>query len=84
MEQASAGEQEPALELLEQLTTQSSPYVPAFFRSGQILAEAGQTAAARTFLRDGIDEARNQGDMHAAAEMSELLAELGQGGDVEL
>lgn len=84
MEQAGAGEQTPALELLKELTTQASPYVPAFFRSGQILAEAGETDLARSFLRDGIEEARRQGDMHAAAEMSELLSDLGQGEDVEL
>jgi hypothetical protein len=32
-------------------------------------------------LRDGIDQARGQGDAHAAAEMSEFLAALGQMGE---
>jgi hypothetical protein len=35
---------------------------------------------ARTALRDGIEQARRQGNAHAAGEMSELLASLGAGG----
>ena len=36
-----------------------------------------QIPEARTALRDGIEQARQQGDAHAAGEMSELLASLG-------
>lgn len=68
-----------ALQILEVLCSETPPYVPAFFRSAQWLAEEGQTEQARTFLRDGIDAAREQGDHHAAAEMSEMLADLGGG-----
>lgn len=82
MEMQNATQTDSALQLLQSLTIQEKPYVPAFFRSGQILAEANRTEEARTFLRSGIDEARSQGDMHAAAEMSELLSDLGQGGDL--
>ena len=32
---------------------------------------------ARTFLRDGIEAARAQGNAHAAGEMAEFLASLG-------
>lgn len=81
MEMHSDGESESALELFSELTTEKPPHVPAFFRSGQILAELERIAEARTWLRNGIDEARNQGDMHAAAEMSELLTELGELGE---
>jgi hypothetical protein len=35
---------------------------------------------AREALRRGIDEARRQGNTHAAGEMSELLASLGREG----
>lgn len=53
-------------------------YVAAFFMAAQQLAEQGQVEQARAFLRDGIEEARAQNNLHAAAEMSELLQELGK------
>ena len=78
-------ESEKALELLEALTRETPPYVPAFFRSAQFLAEdeddAERVQQARDRLRNGIEEARNQGDHHAAAEMSEFLADLGRLGE---
>lgn len=80
MELSNAGEVTQALELLRVLSVEDPPYVPAFFRSAQILADAEQVEQARTFLRDGIEAARAQNDMHAAAEMSEMLSDLGQFG----
>ncbi len=71
------GELEAALEKLDSLCDQETPYVPAFFRAGQILADEDRVNDARSYLRRGIDTAREQGDMHAAGEMSELLADLG-------
>lgn len=53
-------------------------YVAAFFMAAQQLAELGRIEDARGFLRDGIEEARVQNNLHAAAEMSELLKELGK------
>ena len=76
-EMASAQEFEPCLQLLGQLCEELPPYVPAFFRSAQILVELDRIESAREFLRSGIETARTQGDLHAAAEMSELLSELG-------
>ena len=49
--------------------------------SGQQLARLNRIAEARTVLRDGIEEARRQGDSHAAGEMSEFLASLGSLGE---
>lgn len=69
-----------SIEALRSLTVQAKPYVPAFFMAGQQLVELNRIEEARTFLRDGIDEARRQGDGHAAAEMSELLSSLGERG----
>lgn len=66
------------IQLLDQLTLESPPYIPAFFRCGQILADEQEIDRARTFLRRGIEAARMQHDLHAAGEMGELLAELGQ------
>jgi tetratricopeptide (TPR) repeat protein len=81
MELSNAGHVENALRLLLELTRDEPPYVPAFFRSAQILADEQRTAEARSFLRDGIETARAQGDLHAAGEMSEMLADLGQYGE---
>ncbi|RMF39214.1 MAG: hypothetical protein D6753_14340 [Planctomycetota bacterium] len=78
MEMASTGEQDGALELFDALTREEPPHVPAFFRCGQLLAESERVDEARDYLRRGIEAARQQGDLHAAAEMSELLADLGQ------
>lgn len=66
-----------SLERLESLTKDETPYVPAFFMAGQQLTRLGRIEEARAFLRDGIEEARRQGDAHAAGEMSEFLTSLG-------
>ncbi|MGV3486262.1 MAG: hypothetical protein ACO1RT_17720 [Planctomycetaceae bacterium] len=82
LEMRSAGEHEASLSKLGELTRDASPYVPAFFMAAQQLADLGRIEEARTFLRDGIDEARRQGDSHAASEMSEMLATLGDMGEL--
>lgn len=81
MEMHSDGESESALEIFTELAGEKPPHIPAFFRSGQILSELERISESRTWLRNGIEEARSQGDMHAAAEMSELLTELGELGE---
>lgn len=77
IERAKAGEHDQALVDLRQLMHDSQPYVPAFFRAGQLLCELDRIDEARLILREGIDQARRQGDTHAAGEMSELLVSLG-------
>ncbi len=77
MEFRGEGLNDQSVTLLDQLTDDSPPYVPAYFMAAQQLAETGQPEAARHRLRAGIDEARRQGNHHAAAEMSELLVVLG-------
>ncbi len=74
------GAHEPSLELLAGLARDTPPYVPAFFMAAQQLVKLKRLDDARAFLRDGIEEARSQGDDHAAAEMSEFLASLGKAG----
>ena len=83
MELRSEGDQEASLGKLGELMSDSPPYVPAFFMAAQQLVDLGRIEQARTHLRDGIDQARDQGDGHAAAEMSELLASLGSLGEEE-
>ena len=82
MEYRSEGDHDASVAKLRELTVDVPPYVPAFFMAAQQLVDLGRIEAARTFLRDGIDEARRQGDSHAAAEMSELLANLGELGEL--
>lgn len=79
MEYRKLEENEKSLELLSELATNEEPkYVAAFFMAAQQFVELDRIEDARSFLRDGIEEARKQGNHHAAAEMSELLAEIGK------
>lgn len=65
---------------LRELMAETPPYVPAFFMLAQQLVrrDAGLVNDARTALRAGIETARQQGNDHAAGEMSEFLASLGE------
>ena len=81
MELRSEGDHEESLGKLGELMTDAPPYVPAFFMAAQQLVDLGRIDEARSRLREGIDQARDQGDAHAAAEMSELLATLGALGE---
>jgi hypothetical protein len=81
MELEKEGDHEASLTQLRGLMADSPPYVPAFFRAGQQLAGLSRTNEARTALRAGIEQARAQGDAHAAGEMSEFLTSLGALGE---
>ncbi|MEO1524331.1 MAG: hypothetical protein AAFX06_02795 [Planctomycetota bacterium] len=81
MELRSEGEHDESLQKLAELTKDTPPYVPAFFMAAQQLVDLQRIDEARTQLRTGIDEARRQGDSHAAAEMSELMMSLGELGE---
>ena len=75
------GDHKASLARLGELQTQNRPYVPAFFMAAQQLVRLRRTEDARAALRDGIEHARIQGDAHAAGEMSEFLAGLGDAGE---
>jgi hypothetical protein len=79
MELDKEGDHDGSLTRFAELTRDTPPYVPAFFMAGQELARLARIEEARSFLRDGIEAARMQGDAHAAGEMSEFLASLGGG-----
>lgn len=70
-----------SLEIFGTLMNLEPPYVPAFFMSAQQLTRLDRVNEARTNLRAGIEHARNQDDLHAAAEMSEFLTSLGELGE---
>ncbi len=79
MEYRKLQQNEKSLELLTELTIHENPkYVAAFFMAAQQLVELERLDDARSYLREGIEEARLQNNHHAAAEMSELLSEIGK------
>ena len=82
MELRSAGEHDASLAQLDELTKDQPPYVPAYFMAAQQLADLDRVDQARGYLRDGIEQARSQGDSHAAAEMIEFLTALGERGEL--
>ena len=81
MEQEKIEEFEASEAGLRGLMSDDPPYVPAFFMLGQHLAKRDRVNDAREALRVGIEEARKQGNGHAAGEMSEFLASLGELGE---
>lgn len=76
MELEKEGNHALCLEMFKSLMTDEPPYVPAFFMAAQQRARLGEIDIAKEFLRNGIEEARTQGNAHAAAEMSEMLQSL--------
>jgi predicted Zn-dependent protease len=81
LELQKAGDHPRSLEILQQLMADETPMVAAFFMAGQQLTRLRRFAEARTALRNGIEQARLSGDSHAASEMSEYLARLGDMGE---
>ena len=81
MELDKEGNNEASLARHAELTRDDPPYVPAYFMAAQQLARLERIKEARTYLRDGIEVARQQGNAHAAGEMSEFLASLGAAGE---
>jgi len=76
MELDKEGEHDASLAKFAELTRDDPAYVPAFFMAGQQLVRLGRVDEARAVLKNGIQAAQVQGDMHAAGEMSEFLALL--------
>ena len=81
MEQEKVGQHDASDAGLRDLIQDDPTYIPAFFMAAQHLAKRGRIDEARTILRDGIEQARRQADAHAASEMSEFLAHLGERND---
>jgi len=81
MELEKEGDNDQSLARLSQLQSDATAYVPAFFMAAQQLVKLSRISEAQDALRRGIEEARQQGNAHAAGEMSELLASLGREGE---
>lgn len=76
MELEKEGDHQQSLKYFSDLMADQSVYVPAFLMAGQQLARLGRADEAKSVYSTGIDQARKQGDEHAAAEMQQFLAEL--------
>lgn len=74
------GEHDRSLSALRDLMDEQPPYVPAFFMSARQLVHLGRLDDAKTCLRDGMQQARQQGNSHAADEMNEMLTNLNASG----
>jgi hypothetical protein len=70
-----------SLSLFQGLMADQPPHVPSFLRGAQLLVKMDRIADARSALREGVEAARRQADLHAAGEMGELLASLGSLGE---
>ncbi len=81
MELDKEGDHDASLAKFDELIAGDPPYVPAFFMSAQQLARLDRIGDARAKLRAGIEQARSQGDLHAAGEMGEMLSSLGSNAD---
>lgn len=75
------GQTDESLAIFRGLMRDQPPHVASFFRGAQLFLKLDEVNEARAALREGIEAARQQGDLHAAGEMSELLASLGALGE---
>src|SRR5438045_2992715 len=67
-----------SLAIFQGLIADQPPHVHSFLRGAQLLVKLDRIADARAMLREGIEVARQQGELHAASEMGELLVSLGE------
>lgn len=81
MELEKESEHDRSIEIFVSLMNDEPPYVAAFFMCAQQLVRLQRIDEARGHLRNGIEEARKQGNGHAAGEMSEFLSSLGELGE---
>lgn len=77
MELEKEGQHEASLERFRALMADQPPHIPAFFMAAKLLTRLRNIEGARSLLREGIEQARLQGNLHAASEMGELLMALG-------
>lgn len=73
LEHAKLGQLDQALAWLNKTLQIDPGYCYAYFQKGRILSEQGQTQEARQVLEEGIRQAQQAGDTHAAGEIAGLL-----------
>jgi Flp pilus assembly protein TadD len=76
MEHVAAGDDAAAVEIFRGLIEVAADYVPAYMQMGQALARLGRDQEAQAAWQQGIEQARRQGNDHAAAEMQGMIDSL--------
>jgi hypothetical protein len=83
MELDSAGSIDESRRIFGELMQDNPPHLASFFRMAQMQARLGEHAAAVETLIAGIRLAEEQGDLHTAMEMTQLL-EIERSADQDL
>jgi tetratricopeptide (TPR) repeat protein len=65
-----------AFATFERLRSCAPEYVPMYLMCGQMLEKLGRGTDARSWLRAGIEAARQKGDAHALSELESALEAL--------
>ncbi len=75
MEELGAGDPEAAIRRFRELTASgpAKSHVPAFLMAAQTLQKVGRIAEAVAILREGVEAARAQNNLHALGEMQGML-----------
>ncbi len=76
MEYRSLARWEDSLKTFEALRARRPDYVALYLMCGQMLVEAGRNAESRTWLEQGVVEAKKKGDSHAISELEAALGSL--------
>lgn len=76
LELDAGGDTPGAVSILEDLLARAPRYVATYQLLGTVYQKQGAIAKAKAILRAGITAARQEGDPHAAGEMTEALEEL--------
>lgn len=76
LELDAGGDTAAAVSLLEDLLARAPRYVATYQQLGTLYQKQGAVAKAKAILRAGISTAKQEGDAHAAGEMTEALEDL--------
>jgi tetratricopeptide (TPR) repeat protein len=76
MEYKKLGRIDDAVAAFVALREKDPAYVPQYLMAGQMLAEAGRTDEAKSWLEQGIAQARSSGNSHALSELEGALGTL--------
>ena len=77
MEHKKGGDAAAALDYLRRVTQKDPNYCYAYYQRGLVYESQGDTAAARSAYREGIEAADRAGDAHARSELEAALEMLG-------
>ena len=78
MELDKEGRHDASLDRFGELMREATPYVPAFFMAAQQLARLGRSTRRGACFAKALSTRGARGNAHAAGEMSEFLASLGE------